>query len=315
MMTDYCVVIPAHNAARFIATTLASIQRQTIVPSDVVVVDDGSSDQTAVVARAAGARVVIQSESKGPSASRNRGVAETSAPVVAFLDADDEWMPDHAERILRALAAEGIAFAGSDAERFGAESGVVKTALTNTEPVDLRDLLIRDNPIIQSSVMISRDAFDRAGGYDETMRLSEDYDLWTRVAEHGMFAYVNVPTVRRRMHDQQASQRFRADLVGAWWDVRRRCVARRLIGASASEREHVLALLYTASVSDLEWAIWTGESEMLALVRDELHATDLALALGNRLGAVGGVGVPARRVSQDLRCAGRAVANMVRGNQ
>ncbi len=224
-------------------------------------------------------------------------------------------MPDHAERILPALSGDGIAFAGSDAERFGAESGIVKTALTITEPGDLRDLLIRDNPIIQSSVMISRDAFDRAGGYDETMRLSEDYDLWTRVAEHGMFAYVNVPTVRRRMHDQQASQRFRVDLVGAWWDVRRRCVARRLDGALASEREHVLGLLDTASVGDVDWAIWTGEAEMLSRVRDELQATDRALALGNRLGAMGGVSLPARRISQDLRCAGRAVAKLVRGNQ
>lgn len=315
MLTDYCVVIPAHNAARFIATTLASIQRQTVAPSDVVVVDDGSSDETAAVARSAGARVVVQSESRGPSASRNRGVAATHAPVVAFLDADDEWMPDHAERILPALAGEGIAFAGSDAERFGSESGVVRTALTDMEPFDLRDLLIRDNPIIQSSVMISRAAFNRVGGYDETMRLSEDYDLWTRVAEHGMFAYVNVPTVRRRMHDQQASQRFRADLVGAWWSVRRRCVARRLIGASALESEHVLNLLEIAGMTDVEWAIWTGETGMLSLVRDELHATDRALALGNRLGSMGGVSLPARRLSQDLRCAARAVANMVRGNQ
>ncbi len=315
MMTDYSVVIPAYNAERFIASTLASINRQTLPPTEIVVVDDASSDQTAAVARASGARVVTQLSSKGPSASRNRGVAETQSPIVAFLDADDEWMPDHAERLLHALSADGIAFAGSDAERFGTESGVVRTALTGTEPVDLRDALISDNPVIQSSVMISREAFERAGGYDETLRLSEDYDLWTRVAEHGMFAYVNVPTVRRRMHAHQATQRFKAELVKAWWGVRRRCVSRRLAGAAPIEQTHVLKLLDAASAGDIEWAIWTGEEAMLSLVRGQLNATDVALGLGERLGALGGLGSPSRRLSQDLRCACRALIQLVRGER
>ena len=141
MTTNYSVVIPAYNAERFIASTLASINRQTLPPQEIVVVDDGSSDQTANVARAAGARVVVQTSSMGPSASRNRGVAETRTEVVAFLDADDEWFPDHAERLMLALSAEGIAFAGSDAELFGAESGVVPTALAETDALDLRDTL------------------------------------------------------------------------------------------------------------------------------------------------------------------------------
>jgi GT2 family glycosyltransferase len=315
MTQEYSVVIPAFNAERFIAATLASIKRQTFPPKEIVVVDDGSSDQTAAVARASGARVVTQLSSKGPSASRNRGVAETQSPIVAFLDADDEWLPDHAERLLKALAADGIAFAGSDAELFGAESGVVPTALTGTDTLDLRDVLITDNPVIQSSVMISRDAFDRAGGYDESLRLSEDYDLWTRVAEHGMFAYVNVPTVRRRMHAHQATQRYRSDLVKAWWGVRRRCVTRRLAGATAAEQAHVLRLLDTASSGDIEWAIWTGEEAMLSLVREELHLTDAEFGLGERLSLLGGHGSPSRRLSQDLRCASRALIQLVRGER
>jgi glycosyltransferase involved in cell wall biosynthesis len=314
-MIGYCVVIPAHNAEKFIGASLASVARQTCRPSEVVVVVDGSHDNTAGVARAAGARVIEQSPTRGPSASRNVGVADTRAPVVAFLDADDEWLPDHAERLLRALEASGAAFAGSNAERFGTESGVMTSALTGGEPLDLRDLLIADNPVIQSSVMIERNAFERAGGYDESMRLSEDYDLWTRVVEHGTFAFVNQPTVRRRMHDAQATTRFRADLVRAWWGVRRRTVSRRLAGAPVSERDRVLCLLTEASQADIAWAIWTGDSAMLTMVREELHETDSMLGLGDRLGALGGAGNPGRRLRQDLRCASRSLLQLVRGER
>ncbi|HYW51031.1 MAG TPA: glycosyltransferase family 2 protein, partial [Gemmatimonadaceae bacterium] len=150
-MSEYCVVIPAKNAAKFLASTLESVRQQTCPASEIVVVDDGSNDATAEVARAAGVTVMSHATSSGPAASRNRGVAATTAPLVAFLDADDEWMPDHAERLLHALAAEGAVFAGSGAQKFGAETGVLTADLADGASVDLRDALIIDNPVIQSA--------------------------------------------------------------------------------------------------------------------------------------------------------------------
>jgi glycosyltransferase involved in cell wall biosynthesis len=190
-LPDYAVVIPARNAERFIASTLASVQGQSLPPRDIVVIDDGSTDRTAAVARAAGVRVIGRSTSQGPSAARNLGVTETDTPLIAFLDADDEWKPDHAELVVAALSSSAVVFAGSDAEQFGSGSGTSQSFRSDENPIDLCDMLVADNPVIQSSVIVRREAFEQSGGYDEGMFLSEDYDLWTRIAEQGLYAHVD----------------------------------------------------------------------------------------------------------------------------
>ncbi len=313
MNSNYCVVIPARNAESFIAQTLASVAQQTVLPGEVIVVDDGSDDQTAAIATAAGARVLRQSPSQGPGASRNRAAAATREPILAFLDADDQWLPNHAERLLRALHQEGVVFAGSDAEKFGTESGILSTSLESGDTVDLRDRLIFENPVIQSSVMIERDTFDAAGGYDESMRLSEDYELWSRVAERGRFAYVGTPTVRRRMHDAQATNRSRDGLIRGSWLVRRRMVARRMLVCSDAEMVRLVRLLVDASRTDLEWAVWTGDTAMLRLVRDEIHTTDRELGLVGQVAAAVGLSARRIRLTQDLRCRSRALCRVILG--
>ncbi len=315
MRAEYCVVIPALNSERFLGSALASVARQSVTPVETVVVDDGSSDRTVPIAEAAGASVVSATASRGPSAARNLGVSRTSAPLIAFLDADDEWLPGHAAKLLDTFADAEVVFAGSNAEKFGSELGVVGPGISGDGVSDLRDLLITENPVIQSSAMLRRDVFRAVGGYDESIRLSEDYDLWTRVAEVGQFRTVNEVTIRRRMHSGQVSQRYRGDLVRAWWDVRRRTVARRLSRASQFERVRVLQILEQAARLDVDWAIWTGDGAMLAIVREEMTATDEQLGLGTRLSAAGGLGQPALRLSQDVRCGSRSLLQFFQGQR
>jgi glycosyltransferase involved in cell wall biosynthesis len=315
MRSDYCVVIPAFNAEQFVASSIASVRNQTIRPLEIVVVDDGSGDRTAAVASDAGATVISQLETAGPSASRNLGVANTSAPVIAFLDADDEWKPDHAERLLSALLEHDAVFAAGAAEKFGSESGVMKASLRSGSPLDLRDALILDNPVIQSAAVLRRSAFVAAGGYDESMRMSEDYDLWARIADTGSFAYVDVPTVRRRMHDGQATHRIERNLMHAAWAVRRRSVTRRLLDAGASERERVFRLLEGAAARDVERAIWSGDTSVLGALRSELRQTDEHFGLRQRFSAIAGLGEPARRVLQDIRCWRRSLLQALRGQR
>lgn len=308
---DYCVVIPAKNAAAFLDRALASVQAQAAPALEVVVVDDGSTDATAAICQSRGVRVVHLSESRGPSAARNCGVAATTAPLIAFLDADDEWMPTHTQELLRIVSVEGVAFAASDAERFGTETGLISHGLSSRSALDLPDLLILENPIIQSAVMIRRSAFDAAGGYDESLRYSEDYDLWTRVLDVGRFCYVDAPTVRRRMHPGQLTATNRPELVRSWSEVRRRALRMRLSRATPVERDRILGLLDKAASTELDWAIWTGDRAMLELVRLELSLTDAQLGLGNRLERNGGSGLPVRRAWQNVRCAGRGLLNTV----
>ena len=308
---EYCVVIPARNAAAFIDRTLASVQAQAAPALEVVVVDDGSTDATAVICQSRGVRVVHLSESRGPSAARNCGVAATTAPLIAFLDADDEWLPTHTQELLRIVSLDGVAFAASDAERFGTETGLISHGLSSRSGLELPDLLILENPIIQSAVMIRRSAFDAAGGYDESLRYSEDYDLWTRVLDVGRFCYVDAPTVRRRMHPGQLTATNRPELVRSWSEVRRRALRMRLSSATPVERDRIVGLLDRAASTELDWAIWTGDRTMLDLVRSELSLTDAQLGLGNRLARNSGPGLPIRRTWQNVRCAGRRLLNTV----
>lgn len=310
---EYCVIIPAYNAANFIEAAVASVRAQTIPPAEIIVIDDASTDGTAEICAARGVRVERMARSRGPSAARNRGVALTSSPAIGFLDADDEWLPIHAEQVLATLLVEDVVFAASDAERFGTETGRISHGLLTRTSLGLEDLFILENPIVQSAVMILRTAFEMAGGYDESLRYSEDYDLWTRVIELGRFGYVNEPTVRRRMHPAQLTFTNRPELVRSWSNVRRRALRRRLASARPAEREQMLSLLDEATKTEIEWAIWTGERCMLNTVRTELDLSDTQLGLGSRLRLHGGTGKPARRVWQDVRCVGRGLLNRVRG--
>ncbi len=99
----YDVVIPAYNAVATLAETLASVFAQTVAPVRVIVVDDGSTDATAAMARAAGAEVLQQANS-GPGAASTRGIGAATSPILAMVDADDLWLPHKMERQLQVLA-------------------------------------------------------------------------------------------------------------------------------------------------------------------------------------------------------------------
>jgi len=106
----YTVVIPAYNAAGFVSEAVRSALAQTVRPERVIVVDDGSTDDTAEVARAHGAEVLTQANA-GPGSATTRGLLAARSPLIATLDADDLWVADKLERQLAALGAAGAIFA------------------------------------------------------------------------------------------------------------------------------------------------------------------------------------------------------------
>jgi GT2 family glycosyltransferase len=210
-MSDVAVVIPAHDSARWLGEAIASVRAQSVPVAELVVVDDGSRDDSADLAERAGARVVRQ-ENAGPGAARNRGLAATRSPLVAFLDADDRFLPEKLARQLPALADPRVAACCSDAwllrdgERVGRKNAGrdVPEALTF-------DLLLRGNPVVMSSVVARRDALLRAGGFDEDSVLiaTEDYDLWLRLSREGRLVYQDEPLCDYRVHEHGLSDNER----------------------------------------------------------------------------------------------------------
>ncbi|MBK8095570.1 MAG: glycosyltransferase family 2 protein [Planctomycetes bacterium] len=212
MNGQIAVVIPAHDAERWLGFALESLKQQTLPPAEIVVVDDGSTDGTASVAARFGVRCVRQDQ-KGPGAARNRGVAETTAPFVAFLDADDWFAPAKLERQLARLAELGAALVCSDAWIVSGDKVVRCKNQHHVVPSVLTlERLLQGNPVICSTVLARRESIARAGGFDEDPRLiaTEDYDLWLRMAQHEPIAYLAEPLSFYRVHpgSLSANRRF-----------------------------------------------------------------------------------------------------------
>jgi len=204
------VVIPAYNAAGFIAQTLESVLAQTPPPDEVLVIDDGSTDATAEVAEGFGAQVrVIRRPRARQAAARNFGVQEAAGEWVAFVDADDLWEPDKLARQMEALARSPVASLCYTARREFVEHGGAIERL-NIVPVPppegIREALFRNTTFLPSSVVIQRAAFLAAGGFDTEFKIVEDWDLWLRLLHSGVaFAACPEPLLLYRIHPDSVS--------------------------------------------------------------------------------------------------------------
>jgi glycosyltransferase involved in cell wall biosynthesis len=195
------VVIPTFNSGRLVAEAVASALAQTVVPAEVIVVDDGSTDDTPErLAPYAGRVRYIRQENRGVSAARNRGVAEARGEFVAFLDADDVWHPRKWELQLRAFdRLPGLGMIGAQpfdwpASVFPSLPGADAPRVT---PVGWRDLVVK-NYLTTSSVVVRRDVLERAGRFDTALQGPEDRDLWLRVAEVAPIVNLELPLVGYR---------------------------------------------------------------------------------------------------------------------
>lgn len=226
------VVIPAYNAAPFLREAVASVDRQTYAPIELVIVNDGSSDATGAIIDALAADVsravpvrAIHQPNGGVSSARNRGIEAARGALIGFLDADDAWEPRCAERLIAAMMQDpsiGLMCAGW---RIMTESGV-RTHRVGA-PLGVRfmpgDLLI-SNPVTSS--IARREVVLAAGLFDEAMRHCEDLDLWLRIAlQPGVrVAAIQEPLFARREWPDQATRNWRSMHQG-WLTVFERFMA------------------------------------------------------------------------------------------
>lgn len=216
-MPQVSVVIPAYNSAAFIGEALASVQVQTLRPSEILVVDDGSTDATCEIAREAGAMVLQTDQNAGPATARNLGIRRAHGELIAFLDADDVWAPEQLEvcgGLLERYPEAAVAF--SLVTQFGAVDHLQPAVLPEGVPVSAADALWEQNPLIQSAAVARRDALLAIGGYRDGMRHAEDYDLWLRLAQRHPFVCTHRRLVRYRVHAAQHSLHLDQMFRSAW---------------------------------------------------------------------------------------------------
>jgi glycosyltransferase involved in cell wall biosynthesis len=204
------VVIPAFNRADLIERAITSVLGQRPgAPTEVIVVDDASTDDTAHVARRLGAHVVQHSVNQGAAAARNTGIAAASQPWIAPLDSDDEWLP-HCLYELWPLRGDHVLVSGASISYGEARSEIVEAGgVPRRRPMILRSpaaLVYPHNFIAASGCIVRKDVVERVGGLRTDLRFAEDLDLWIRVLEIGTAIVSPSAVVRYHTHAGQKSR-------------------------------------------------------------------------------------------------------------
>jgi|GEM_PF-1101078 glycosyltransferase involved in cell wall biosynthesis len=202
MMADrplVSIVIPAYNRAATIARALVSAAAQTHRPLEIIVVDDGSTDDTlsAIDTEACpvALTVIALGQNQGVAAARNCGITAARGDFVAFLDSDDEWRADKIERQLAALDSAGLEFGAnySGSATYG-EDGTLCGLTRAAAAGDLRLALLEDNLVGSAScVLARRTLLQQIGGFDSSLGACQEWDLWIRLSSHTRFSCVPEP--------------------------------------------------------------------------------------------------------------------------
>ena len=204
------VLIPAYNAAWCVGRAIDSALAQCFTDREVIVVDDGSTDATAVaLARYGEAIRVVSKENGGLSSARNAGIRAAAGALVAFLDADDYWLPTKLRQQVALMDSHPEIGFCSTAAALEAPDGSPLGEWACAQPGDnmLREIFARNAAVAGSgsAVVARRDLFDRAGMFDESLNSLEDIDMWMRLSAITGYACVPEPlTVVRRTPDSMS---------------------------------------------------------------------------------------------------------------
>lgn len=224
MTPTVSAVITTYNYARYIAPAIESVLAQTLSPSQIIVVDDGSTDETEAIAAAyasVGVRYV-RKENGGAGSARNRGIMESNGELIAFLDADDRWLPDKLALQVEHLQRypEAGLVSGSEWQVFESEREPMFLRRKPTGVADMYKRLLVENVIGNPSLVLARRAcFERAGLFDESLRLGQDWEMWIRITRLFPVGVVDAPLICFMRHTSSLT----------WGQMRARYATNRLI--------------------------------------------------------------------------------------
>lgn len=223
------IIIPCYNTARYLAETLESVLAQSDPDWHLVLVDDGSSDNTLEIAKDYARRdsriQVVHQKNQGVSSARNNGYTHAAASeYVIFLDADDLWVPDALATLSRALAADPAAPAANGLHRIIDSNGHLQdqqgtpyefdrcavqgcrlVPWPKEEPIRFAALAFNNCIMTPGTLLIRRSALDKIDLFDTSLTHAEDWDLWLRLSLLGPILQIDRPVLRYRQHGAGAS--------------------------------------------------------------------------------------------------------------
>lgn len=309
-MNSVSVILPTYNRQVWVCNAIDSILAQRCQPLEIVVIDDGSTDNTPEVLKSYGSAIrVISQPNRGVAAARNAGLMQSRGNWVAFLDSDDEWHPRYLETQWAALAqspgavlsvtnAHLVGHGHSEDTYFDLNGLRHRWGVFDTSRVarcDAMALLVRHLPWQLGAAMVHRQAWQRAGLFDESLRLSEDVEWLARVARQGPLVLTDRPLlevyrrqgardglsdshvlspVQARQLNDQAYRRW-LDLPGLSWKERR--AIRGRISANSVSLAHLLSATHDRA-SARGWyrrsfQTWPSAAAMMGWLRQWPPAT------------------------------------------
>jgi glycosyltransferase involved in cell wall biosynthesis len=209
-MPRVSVIIPAYNRANYLPEALNSVFGQTLTPYEVIVIDDGSTDDTLEVLRNYEGKLrFARQDHEGVSAARNRGLALAQGDVIAWLDADDIWEADFLSTLVPFLAEhpdlDGV-YCGL--RHMNARGEILWTPTQRVvPPTDLFSALIEADFIVTPAIIAYKRCYEQVGAFDLEFQICEDYDMWLRLAKAFRIAGISQPLVRIRVHESSTMMR------------------------------------------------------------------------------------------------------------
>lgn len=267
------VIVPVYNAAKYVSKALESVFCQTFKDYEVIVVNDGSIDDSERVISLYQEKIrYFSQENKGPACARNLGIRNARGNYVAFLDADDEWMPEKLERQMdlfkRDKSVKLIYTGGIFINEDGEYIGTIKSYFGNSEQV-LRQLFISNCVSPINSVIVEKSCFSAVGCFDENLKVAEDWDLMIRTCRKYNFACIALPLVAQRKvrgsQSDNAKRNISNELIflrklfsdkenSGFWDLRRKSFSYRYFCAAwafleAGKRKEALKYIFLSLIT------------------------------------------------------------------
>jgi len=234
------VVIPVFNQAEYVEEAIESVLAQDYPRIELIVIDDGSTDDTPRrLAAYEGRATILRQPNRGASVALNRGIRQSQGPLVCWLSADDVFLPGKVARQVAAFRQDpGLALTYTGYERIRDDGSLIERIERPPRvDVDPFTMVFWRNAVNGSSVKMRREVYDATGGFDETLRADVDADMWLRVAERHRIACLDGVYLKYRIHANTLS----ADvplMIASMTEVRRRFLRsgalRRRLGARHS---------------------------------------------------------------------------------